>query len=269
MEESQGALDPSLVIETIHTVEGHEVSYCPVRGGMITSLKFTGKEVLYFDTDTFSNTQGSVRGGISILFPNAGEVGELPKSHPLSGLKRHGFARDVIWKSQKTEHGFIETLVSNPETKKVYPYDFKLTLEGKFENGSFILTQQIENKGTDPMPVSSGLHPYFKVPADEKKSIKFNFPGGKSIENEVEKWVNGETVFVDNPGGPFEVSIPGLGTLICEVLSDCERLWIWSEAGKNFICMEPVMRDPGGITQNPLLIQPGQTHISFFKVRLG
>jgi len=43
-------------------------------------------------------------------------------------------------------NGFRETLVSDEETKKVYPYDFNFELEGIFEaDGSFTLTQTVEN----------------------------------------------------------------------------------------------------------------------------
>ena len=59
--------------------EGNEVSFSPERGGIITSLKLGGKELLYLDEETFRNPEVNVKGGIPILFPNAG---------PLSGLRR-------------------------------------------------------------------------------------------------------------------------------------------------------------------------------------
>ena len=44
----------------------------PERGGLITSWKCNGREILYFDLDRFLKEDQSVRGGIPILFPICG-----------------------------------------------------------------------------------------------------------------------------------------------------------------------------------------------------
>ena len=257
-----------LKIEQIKSPEGNDVSYCPERGGITTSLKFEGKEVLYLDEETFRNTEGNVKGGIPILFPNAGPIPDEIKTEEFKNLKQHGFARESKWISERTNKGFKETLKSNDSTKEFYPYDFEISLSGKFENdGSFTLSQCVKNlENEKEMPISSGFHPYFKVLNEQKKNIKFNFEGGKSIEDQVETWANGKAVSIENPNVPLEVDIPGLETMVFKFSKEYKRIWVWSMAERDFVCFEPVMRDKGGIIKDPEKIKPGETHLSFVNI---
>jgi galactose mutarotase-like enzyme len=175
-----------LEIKTIEGFNGEKASFCPERGGIITSLKLNGQEILYLDEETFNNTGVSVKGGIPILFPNAGP---LTKNSEFPNLSQHGFARNSEWQTDNTENGFKETLSASESTLAMYPYDFNFSIEGKFErDGSFVINQTIENKEEGKeLPIAMGLHPYFKVPGNEqsdikKRNIRFNFKGGEEIE---------------------------------------------------------------------------------------
>jgi galactose mutarotase-like enzyme len=256
-----------LKIEKVKSLNGNEVFFCPARGGIITSLKFGGQEILYFDDETFKNLDENVRGGIPILFPNAGLIPDDIKPAKMKNLKQHGFARNLSWDYENKINGFKEILKSGLVTKDVYPNDFELVLEGRFEeNNSFSLIQTIQNMGEVDMPVSSGFHPYFKVPSQKKKDIKFNFNGGKFVEQQIEKWGNGEFVSIDNPNSPLEVKIPSLGTLILSISKEYQKIWVWSQEGKDFICIEPVMRDKGGIVIDPELIKPKETLTATYNI---
>src|SRR3989344_4016191 len=210
----------ALRIETIRTPEGSEVSVCPQRGGIITSIKFQGREILYLDPVTLQDPNVNVKGGIPILFPNAGPL-ENPQ-YP--NLKQHGFARNSSqWRLERMNRGFQETLVSDIDTNAVFPHDFRFSLIGSFEeNGSF------------------------------------------SIKEQVELWANGQAISIDNPGvnnpnATIEVIIPSLGTLIIDLSPEYKKIWIWSMVGKDFICIEPIMRDAGGLIENPENIPPKKT----------
>ncbi len=250
-----------MVIETLSLSDTAEVSLCPQRGGIITSVKLHDTEVLYLDRDTFENPSTSVRGGIPILFPNAGAFSapEFPK------LTQHGFARESSgWVYRKTSSGFIETLVSDENSLSVYPYEFKLSIEGRFEGDhSFTIFQIVENTGDKTLPVAMGLHPYFKVPDARKAEILFNFEGGKYIEEKIGQWSQGTFISIDNPKikdpkANMEVIIPELGTLLIDASVEYKKIWIWSQPGKDFICIEPVMRDPNGLVDDPQEIAPGK-----------
>jgi galactose mutarotase-like enzyme len=113
------------------------------------------------------------------------------------------------------------------------------------------------------LPIAMGLHPYFRVPHDEKTNIRFNFEGGALIEQQIEQWANGKMVSIDNPkvsnpAAVMEVVTPGLGILRIDASPEYRKIWIWSEPGKDFICIEPVMRDIGGLIKNPELVKPGE-----------
>ena len=261
---------PVFNIESVKGPEGSEVSFCPERGGIITSLKLNGKEILYLDEETFKNTEVNVKGGIPILFPNAGPIPDEIQTEELRNLKQHGFARESQWDSERIQGGFNEILKSNDMTKEFYPYDFEISLLGKLEkDGSFTLSQCVKNLGNEKeMPISSGFHPYFKVPSEEKKNIKFNFEGGKLIEEQVETWANGKAVSIENPNSPLEIQIPNLGNLIISVSKEYKRIWVWSMKDKDVVCVEPVMRDKGGIIIDPEKIKPNETLESSFNIVL-
>lgn len=65
----------------------------PERGGIVTEFKVGDKRILYLDEETLEDLEKNVRGGIPILFPQAGSLSETSK-YP---LKQHGFARNMPW----------------------------------------------------------------------------------------------------------------------------------------------------------------------------
>jgi len=89
--EEKESLKPK--IETIKLFNG-EVSYSPERGGIITSIKIGDKEILYMDESTFNDKGANVKGGIPVLFPNAGAIPDEIKTEEFANLKQHGFARE-------------------------------------------------------------------------------------------------------------------------------------------------------------------------------
>jgi len=272
MQENNLERKQKLKIETIKGPNNREVSYCPERGGIITSIKLEGKEILYLDEKTFLNIDTNVKGGVPILFPNAGPITE---NSEFPNLEQHGFARKSKWQTENVKDGFRETLSANEETKKMYPYDFQFSFLGKFEeDGSFTLNQEVENKEeTKELPLSMGLHPYFKVPSAEKSNIKFNFEGGDFVEKQLEIWANGKAVSIDNPkiknpDAKMEVYIPSLGSLIIDASVEYQKIWVWSMSGKDFVCVEPVMRDKNGLVDNPEKIKPKETFSTKVNLKL-
>lgn len=260
----------SLTIETITTVAGSGVSFCPKRGGIITSLKLQGTEILYFDQATFEDRTKSVRGGIPILFPNVGALNDM--RYPR--LAQHGFARErASWLFEKNESGFIESLLSDTDSRAFYPYDFKLSVSAEIDDNSCTISQIVENKEPSmSLPIAMGLHPYFKVPHDQKKDIRFNFQS-QYIESNIDVWGNGGTISVDNPklvdpSAVLEISIPELGTLVFDASIHYEKIWIWSLPDKDFICIEPVMRDVGGFIDDPVVVGPLQTLVASIRLSL-
>lgn len=152
----------------------------PERGGMITRWQVQNQELLYLDAERFAHPDLSVRGGVPILFPICGN---LPNNvYTIHGqsytLKQHGFARDLAWEvidQASQDHAEITlSLTSSDQTRQVYPFDFQLIFTYRLQGQSLLLHQRYINRSDQPMPFSSGLHPYFLV--TDKTKLQFEIP---------------------------------------------------------------------------------------------
>ena len=66
----------------------------------------------------------------------------------------------------------------------------------------------------------------------------------------------------------MRVHIPTIGTLILTASPEYKKIWFWSKPDSDFICIEPVMRDEGGIVNDPCLIAPSETYSASLSVAL-
>ncbi len=256
------------------------VSYCPERGGIITSIVLGQREVLYLDRATFEDPTVHVKGGIPLMFPNAGSMpANCNRAPELSHLPQHGFARDSAnWTAtvDDCEGGsFTQVLRENAETKRVYPYNFELSYGATLrQNGTCtVRVAQKNRESTLSMPVAMGLHPYFPVPHRAKRDITFDFPYGNLLKGTCDQWSNGQSVSIANPaidteGAILHIQVPDLGTLHLKASRIFERIWIWSPPRMNCFCVEPVMRDKGGIVSDPYLVPPCRSAIGNINIAL-
>ena len=85
--------------EYLNEDSGDYLRIVPERGGLITSWKCNGREILYLDQLRFSDLSKSIRGGIPVLLPFCGDLPRNRISFYNSEylLKQHGFARDACW----------------------------------------------------------------------------------------------------------------------------------------------------------------------------
>jgi galactose mutarotase-like enzyme len=149
-------------------------------GGIITKWRVQGQEILYLDAERFANPELSVRGGIPILFPICGNLPD--NTYTYNGqqytLKQHGFARDLPWEvaDQVTQEAVSLTLVlnSNEQIRAVYPFDFQLAFTYQILGNSLEIRQRFTNHSPEPMPFSTGLHPYFEI--SDKTGLQFDIP---------------------------------------------------------------------------------------------
>jgi galactose mutarotase-like enzyme len=260
---SQEFIKPPKII-SIKGPNDNEAALSPERGGIITSMVLSGKEVLHLDLDNFNNRTEKVRGGIPILYPNTGPL----RNEDLYKLKQHGYARlsDQWWIEEGDGTTLSEVLRADEKTRQEYPFDTMQRVAVKLEeDGSITITQSAVNLEKEKTaPVSMGLHPYFKVKNEDKKAIKFDFVGGELIEKDFDNWSNGIATSIDNPKTKdpealLRVTFPGLGTLVMNVSVEYRKIWVWTEPGKDFVCVEPVMRDVNGLIDDPETVKPGET----------
>lgn len=211
-----------------------------------------------------------------VLFPIVGRL--KGNSFNYSGknysLTQHGFARDKEFKSiSQSEKQISLELISDAETKKIFPFDFRLTITYKLEDNLVICTYEVTNPSSQNLFYSIGAHPGFKIPikgSEKFEDYKLKFDPTKEYQitiladgllSEVKEELhlaNGElnlnTALFDKDALVFEnsqidsislISPSGNGVeLNC---NDWPYFGIWSKKGcSEFVCLEPWY----GITDN-------------------
>ena len=80
-------------------------------------------------------------------------------------LPQHGFARRLAWGViARAESALTLELTDTPATRTVYPFAFSHRVTYRLDAGRLRFEQAIENRGAEPMPFSTGIHPYLQVP---------------------------------------------------------------------------------------------------------
>lgn len=105
-----------------------------------------------------------------VLFPVVGGLkdGRYLYEGETYEMARHGFARDMEFKlmsHDETEVWF--TFSANEETKKIYPFDFKLEIGYRLEDWKVKVLWRVENPSEKEMYFSIGAHPAFNCPVNE------------------------------------------------------------------------------------------------------
>jgi len=227
----------------------------PERGGIITSWSLQSQDILYLDGDRFADPNLSVRGGIPILFPICGNLPDNTYTHngKQYTLKQHGFARDLPWEvtEQITNDLVSLTLVlnSNDQTRSVYPFDFQVAFTYKLKGNTLEIQQRYTNHSTEPMPFSTGLHPYFFTA--DKTQLEFDIPASE-YQNQITKEVHPFSGSFDLSQDEIDVAFRKVsanstsaadtrrGFKITLNYSDLySTLVFWTVKGKDYYCLEP------------------------------
>lgn len=244
---------PTYVLSDSQT--GARLEVVPERGGIVTCWQIQGQDILYFDQERFANPQLSVRGGIPILFPICGNLPD--NTYSLNGqsytLKQHGFARDLPWQMvlQDVREAAALTLqlTSDDQTRAVYPFDFRLQFTYRLHGHILDIQQQITNLSDQPMPFSTGLHPYFLV--HNKSLLSFELPA-QQFKNHMTGEIEPFPGHFDFDQEEIDVSLQPLSAAAATVTdaalnrrltldwSDAfSTLVFWTIKGKDYYCLEP------------------------------
>ena len=258
----------------------------PERGGIITRWQVRGQDLLYLDGDRFADPSLSVRGGIPILFPICGNLPNNTYTHQGKNytLKQHGFARDLPWtvSDSPPSDGITLTLTSNNQTYAVYPFDFELTFTYRLQGNALLIQQRYVNRSPEPMPFSTGLHPYFAVSdaASEKNQLQFDIPATQ-VTNQIDQIqhpFSGQFDFgqteIDaafRPVARQEASVTHSGhrlTLSYDAIY--ATLVFWTIKGKDYYCLEPwsAPRNAMNTGEDLTLLQPGATAETWVKLAI-
>lgn len=137
-------------------------------GAELISFK-KGKEYLWYGDEKYW------KGHSPVLFPNPsvllndkikfyGKEYEIPK---------HGIVRGKEFSVEKiTENSVIFSFSSSDESKKLYPFDFKLFVEHSINKNGFVTKYTVKNLDTRSMYFCIGAHPSFLCPMEENENFE-------------------------------------------------------------------------------------------------
>jgi D-hexose-6-phosphate mutarotase len=244
---------------------GDRLRLVPERGGLITGWECGGHERLYFDQQRFADPALSVRGGIPVLCPICGGVPDHP-------LPQHGFARDRPWTIgalEGADSGVRLQLKDSPETLLPFPHPFLLTLEVRLRPAALEIEAVVENTGTDLLPFSFGLHPYFQVSSLESVTIE-------GLPPRVLDQVSGDQVplseglaalaagvdLLAGPAGPVRLVDAVAGEVITlEPTAPLDLTVVWTDPPRSMVCLEPWSAPRGALLSGDRLLRlaPGDS----------
>jgi len=235
-----------------------ENNYLKVRvselGGEIKSIfdKNNNRELLYDGSGFWKCTD-------HILFPFIGP----DSSYKIEGKEyscptQHGFVRTSLIKAERIfKDKAIMYLESDPETLKIYPYEFRLTIEYSLKVRSLIRKYVIKSTSGKEMPFMIGDHPAYRVDFS-KAEFHFNRPNIKYLprpnfilqspidfisdnkyrpsKNDFRRY---ETIVLKNDDLTLDLDT-GSGTdIYFHLTSPYIAIWSSPDEGDNYICVEP------------------------------
>ena len=226
----------------------------PEKGATVIRFCSNGTEMFYQDMENI-NSPERPRCGIPFLFPVFGRTPE-DSMYPMA---IHGFGHTSAWTIvEQREDSLRLELTANAETRRVYPFEFRVELVFSIQDGKLNIHQIYENAGEQDMPFAFGFHPYFAVSPTEV-SVKVD------AELEMDMLTGKPASVKNNPvslaflegasecGAFFlqakneAVIYEGEKQIHMEFDDNFNRLVFWAVRGKEFLCVEPINSSPNGL----------------------
>ncbi len=166
---------------------------CSTLGGELISYKLDGKEYVWEGIPEYWASHTPV------LFPTVGAT--IDESVKFEGvaypLKKHGFARKMEFELvEAADDKLVYALTDSEETKKVYPYSFRLLITHKITDEGFRTEFRVINTDEKPIVFCIGGHPGFRCPMNDGE----NFSDYKLVFEKVE---NEDVIYTTNYGGGY------------------------------------------------------------------
>lgn len=268
---------------SIQDASGVRAVILPEKGATVISLRKGETEFLYRDPQNLASPERP-RCGIPFLFPIFGRLqdGKYTWDGTEYSMAIHGFGHTSSWqRAAQTDTMLRLVLEANEDTLTQYPFRFRVTLEFSLEREALTIRQTYENLDEKPMPYNYGFHPYFLAEAPEILRVEtqadtfFDFAlGGKAFGH--------GSVSLSVPDGAPEAGAAFMGVRGPTVLHNApahKRLTmefdesfhthvLWTQAGKKFLCVEPVNGSANGLnTGVHLTLEPGERKTAFLRLR--
>jgi galactose mutarotase-like enzyme len=180
-------------------------------------------------------------------------------------LGNHGFARTAQFAlKSKTATSLQLELMANEETKRLYPFDFRLINTYTLSEWKIRVVSSVRNLDKIDLPFSIGAHPAFNCPLlpqesltdyqivweKEEQLVRLRMNPDGTFKREREEWGRrqsmplSEELFADDvvafehlTSGWVKLQGPKAGVTV----STGQAPWfgIWKKPGAGFVCLEP------------------------------
>lgn len=166
-------------------------------GAQLISYQDAGKTEYIWQRDK------AVWGSCSpLLFPT---IGNCRNGRTMIGgiwydIPKHGFCRDAEFSCRQiSEAEAAFWFSSNDQTRRLYPFEFRLTLTYRLQDGALHMTYQVENLQSEPLYYCLGAHPGFLCPMEKDASFE-------DYILELEKPEHISSIVYDIPNLQFDVA---------------------------------------------------------------
>jgi galactose mutarotase-like enzyme len=224
------------------------VYVAPERGGMATRFYVGETPVFYLDDLTLLDPTKNVRGGAPVLFPAPGKLEGDSWVHGKMG--QHGFARSAKWDvTDQTESAVSLRLTATEATRAVFPWNFTVNYVYRLTGPLLRIEQRFESFGEKPMPFGAGFHPYFHVPQADKAHARIPTHAKRAWDNvlkqeidlsgPIDLTVKEVDLHLLGHGGSSAALETRSGRIDVKCSEEFKRWVVWTQAGKDFVCLEP------------------------------
>ena len=289
------------IIEVYDEDAGLSFAVAPTSGGELFSLRVRRANrwvELLHRANLPKPPRSGWRGRAPWLFPvvgrsiRAGRSGSYAQDGRVYPMPIHGFAKDRAWELAGVDKSSVVCiLVSDAATRKMYPYDFELTVAYSLLPDGFSARAEVVSSPSNhrPMPFSFGNHLTLAIPfgpGGDAGACVVRSPAAKALLLSDSGLLAGGSVPADCQGGRVLRDDPRLYDMVLgdfppgecwaeirdpaafgvrvrqSVLGGTEqtRFVFYSDGGRTFFCPEPWCGEPNSLNDGRGLVRlaPGE-----------
>jgi aldose 1-epimerase len=293
--------------ETVTITAGSTAAeFVPGANMVCTSLRVGDAELVHAAHTVEDYAQRGKTTGIPLLYPwanrlrrpgyaVAGQTVTLPAPEGRyaldpNGLPIHGaLPGDLRWEATVAAPDRVHARLrwDTAPLRELFPFEHELELDAVVAEGALSIATTVLATGSDPVPVAFGFHPYLTLPGTPRDDWRLHLGASERLVLDDHMIPTGErrplvhrdpmlaqTSWDDGLAGlddePVFAAVAGGRTL--SVTFDEGFAWaqVFSPAGRDFICFEPMTAPTDALNSGEGLIElaPGERHRTRFTVRL-
>lgn len=287
------------VVHLLDTASGVEVSILPSLGNRAFEMKVHRKNILYFPISDVSQIQKTPGlNGIPFLAPWANRLGEQSfwangKKYPFNmtlgnvrgPIPIHGLlAASSFWRVTEAAADAQSAHVTSklefwkyPDLMAQWPFAHEYEMTYRLAGGVLEVQITVTNLSADPMPISLGFHPYYRIPDVARDEWTVHLPARKIVVADNRLVATGELKPNDLPD-PLPLKTYNLDTGFTDLERAADgRAHFWIDGGgkkvevmlgpkyrvaliydppappgetREFICIEPMTAITNGLNLN-------------------